>query len=289
MGLTRAGRTVAVAVTATLIAVGGAVAARGLLDRGVRFGDPSLTDTQAHQAATGFATALDDLAARFLVDDPATERLQVLRWDDDVDSAEDRLAEQLDLGPGASAFVRAIATELVRRGPATEPEVAVVVIETRVTEATPLGLDELEADWVRVDIMQDETYANGETSSSATSYGIAVRDGAVVDVRGLDGLLARSERSSASPVVSAFVAAVIEGDERSIERHTASGGVSDREIATLRAWLAAAGETYVAELPAATAGALQVAYVVPERGPLVRFEVTLDGTPRVAWDVIDGR
>lgn len=280
MGLTRARRTAAVTVTAALIAVGGAIAARGLLDRGARFDQPTLTDTQAHQVATGLATALDDLGARFLVADPSTERLQILHWDDDVDAAERRLAEHLDLVGGASAFVRASVAELERRGPG-----GVTSVETRVAEAAPIGLDESDADWVHVEIVQDETYDGGETSTSSTRYGVAVRAGAIVDVRHLDGVLAGSETASAS-VVRTFVTAVLAGDERTVERF--SSEASDRELTTLRAWLAAAGDLDIAELPASTLGSLQVAYVVPQRGPLLRFEVTSSGAPRVTWDVVGG-
>lgn len=284
MGLSRAQRTAVIAVAVAVIAAGGTVAARALLDRNARFDAPALTDTQARQAATGLATALDDLAARFLVDDPTTERLQVLHWDDDVEGAASRLADQLGLVGGATAFLRANATELERlRDRATD--VDLTLVETRVADATLIGLDNEAADWVRVDIAQDETYLDGETSSSLVSYGVAVRGGAIVDVRDGDGLLARSETSSAGPVVRAFVDAVLAGDERALDRHLADE-VSDRELTTLRAWLTAAGDLEVAELPAFQMGSLQVAYVVPQRGPLVRFEVTLGS---VTWEIVGAR
>ena len=128
MGLTRAHRTVALTLALTLVAVGGAVAARQLLDRSPRFTDPTLTETQASQVAASLATALDDLAARFLVGDPATEHLQVLRWDDDVATAPERFAEHLGMIGDASAFVHANAVELERRRDLG----AVTAIETRV-------------------------------------------------------------------------------------------------------------------------------------------------------------
>jgi len=283
VGLTRAHRTVALTLALTLVAVGGAVAARQLLDRSPRFTDPTLTETQASQVAAGLATALDDLAARFLVGDPATEHLQVLRWDDDVATAPERFAEHLGMIGDASAFVHANAVELERRRDLG----AVTAVETRVVGTTPLGVDDAHADWVQVDVVQDETLDAGQTST-AVSYGVAVRAGAIVDVRDLDGLLTGAS-SSAGPVAEGFVAAVLAGDERAVERHTAQTGVTDRELATLRAWLAAAGDIEVAELPASRMGSLQVAYAVPQRGPLVRFEVTLGATPQVTWETIGAR
>lgn len=255
-----------------------------LLDRG-GLNDPTLTDAAAQQAATSFATALDDLGARFLVGDPATERLQVLRWEDEPAQAAARLSEQLMMSQGAAAFVRASAHDLERRA----GELAAVTLETRVTEAELLGTDEAGVDWVRVEIAQDETHDDGTVTSTATSYGIGVADGALVDVRDLSGV--HADASSAAGVTSAFVAAVASGDERFVEERVGSGGVSDEDVAALRTWLAAAGEYAVAELPAAQAGSLRVAYVVPERGPLVRFDVvggTARGSaPTLTWELVE--
>src|SRR5690606_26329784 len=109
--------------------------------------------------------------------------LQVLRWEDDPASAADRLAEQLALSGAATAFVRACAEDLRRRA----VDDSAVSLETRVTDAEPLGADALGVDWVRVDIAQDETHDDGEVTSTSTSYGIGVREGAVVDVKDLRG------------------------------------------------------------------------------------------------------
>jgi len=245
---------------------------------------PTLTDTAAQQAATSLATALDDLGARFLVGDPATERLQVLRWEDDPAQATARLSEQLSMSRGASAFVRACAHDLERRA----EEGTAVTLETRVTQTEPLGTDESGVDWVRVEIAQDETHDDGEVTSTVTSYGIGVADGSVVEVRDLAGVHAGA--TSAAGVTSEFVAAVASGDARHVKDRVDPDVVSDEDVAALRAWLAAAGTYAVAELPAAQAGSLRVAYVVPEHGPLVRFDVaggTARGsTPTLTWELV---
>jgi len=252
---------------------------------GTGLDEPTLTSAAADQAATNLATALDDLGARFLVDDPSTERLQVLRWEDDPDSAAQRLAEQLALDSSAEAFVRASACEISRRAEAAKA----VTVETRVTETELLGTDEEGVDWVRVEIAQDETHDDGEVTSSATSYGLGVREGSVVEVRDLSSALPAAQRASAAGVVGAFVDAVAQGDEGTIDKHLDTDLVSDREVAALRAWLAAAGRFEVVELPAAGEGAVRVAYVVPERGPLVRFDVhggTARGsTAQLSWQL----
>ncbi|NLF04858.1 MAG: hypothetical protein GX593_07670 [Actinomycetales bacterium] len=265
------------------VVVLGMSAGCALLD-GDGLDEPTLTDTAAQQAATSLATALDDLGARFLVGDPATERLQVLRWEDDPAQATERLSEQLAMSHGASAFVRACAHDFERRSDAG----TAVTLETRVTETEPLGTDEAGVDWVRVEIAQDETHDDGEVTSSATSYGIGVADGSVVAVRDLSGV--HADQASAAGVTSAFVAAVASGDEGFVEDRVDTEVVSDQDVAALRAWLAAAGEYGVAELPAAQEGSMRVAYVVPEHGPLVRFDVhggTARGsTPTVTWEII---
>lgn len=267
----------------------------GLFGPDARFDEPTLTDAQARQAATSLATTLDDLAARFLVADPATEDLHVVRWEDDADDAAARLSEQFGFLAGGAAFARATADELHRSAARPAPEGAdddvspvaqIATVETRVAEVEPIGRDDRRADWLRVDIVQDETYTNGETASTSTSYGVAVREGAIVEVRDLSGLLAGPEPASAGPIARQFVEAVLRGDEETVQRHTADE-VTDRQLAALRAWLSAAGGFEVAELPAAQLGSRQVAYVVPEHGPLVRFTVDLDGgTALVTWEVL---
>ncbi len=251
--------------------------------------EPTLTDSAARQAATSFATALDDLGALFLVADPSTERLQVLRWEDDPASATTRIADQLTILATASAFIRASAAELLRRA----DDGTAVTVETRVTDAVPLGADETGVDWVRVDIAQDETLEDGEVTSSSTSYGIAVRDGAVVDVRDLQGVVSGDEGSSAASATATFVGAVALGDERVVDQHVDAEQVSDQDVAALRAWLAAAGRYDVTELPAAQLGSMRVAYVVPEHGPLVRFDVVMGagtrGAALLTWEIVGAR
>lgn len=258
-----------------------------LLPRDNELDEPTLTESAARQAATNLATALDDLGALFLVADPETERLQVLRWEDDPASAASRLAEQLALEGQATAFVRASAEDLRRRA----DDGTAVSLETRVTDAVPLGVDDAGVDWVRVDIVQDETDGDGELSSAATSYGIGVREGTVVDVKNLRGVTEGEGRSSAAGVAREFASAVLAGDEQVIAEHVDGEEVTDRDLATLRAWLAAAGAYEVAELPAAQLGSLVVAYVVPERGPLVRFDIALGagkrGAAKVAWELVE--
>jgi len=248
--------------------------------------EPTLTDAAARQAATNLATALDDLGALFLVGDPATERLQVLRWEDDPDSATERIAEQLAFTSAAAAFVRASACEIRKEAEAG----GALTVETRVTEAEPLGTDEDGVDWVRVEIAQDATHDDGQTSSVATSYGIGVLEGVLVDVRDLASALPAANDASAASVTRTFVTAVATGDETVVDRHVDGEQVSDAEVAALRAWLAAAGAFEVAELPAAQLGSVRVAYVVPEHGPLVRFDVhggaARGSTARVTWELV---
>lgn len=287
----------------TALAIGAValtLAACSLLSRDAHFEESTLTDTQARQAATSLATALDDLAARFLVADPTTENLHVLRWEDNPESATDRLSEHLGLVGGAAAFARATAGELLRTANGTASNDAdddarhdrVAKVETRVADVEAIGSDGLHADWLRVDIVQDETYENGETASTATTYGLAVREGSIVEVRDLPGLLSGSATGSAAPVVRQFATAVLRGDEAAVDRHT-DDETTDQELVGLRAWLAAAGGFEVAELPASQLGSAQVAYLVPERGPLVRFVVTLGGGHRgaalVTWEVVGGQ
>jgi len=267
------------------VAVLGVAAGCALL-QGDALDEPTLSEPAARQAATSFATALDDLGALFLVGDPATERLQVLHWEDDPASATQRIADQLTVFATASAFIRASADELQRRG----ADGTVISVETRVTDAVPLGADSLGVDWVRVDIAQDETHEDGVVTSAATSYGIGVRDGAVVDVRDVHGVLSGDENSSAAAVTRAFVGAVALGDERLVARHVDEDHVTEQEIAALRAWLAAAGRYDVTELPAAQLGSVQVAYLVPEHGPLVRFDLARGagtrGAALLTWELI---
>ena len=254
------------------VVAGSAVVALLTACAGDGLDEPTLSENTVQQVAASFATALDDLGALFLVGDPTTERLQVLRWEDDLDSAPARIEEQL--GVRAEPFLRATAAELLRRA-----EDSVVTVETRVTATEPVGADETGQDWVRVTVAQDEIHADGHTTTTSTRYAIAVREGEVVEVREADGVL---EETPPASTVRDFLQAVQSGDEDAVAGLLAEG-VGVPQVAALRAWVAASGGFHVSALPAAQTGDLEVAYLVPARGPLVRFEV-VGGT--LSWEVV---